>query len=568
MLIELYNLKLIMDSKTPPKPLRRGPKVVARKSKEERDELDRQAQEERRIRAEAAAADEAAFERRRLQRYGIDTRPARTGHMEKYQGNPVTYRVGRGGRGGFMGSNTDTRAKRAAARPRAASGGGAAASGNSVGSAEGGTDSTPRNGRRKSASNLGTPMAKKTTSTSARPRTSKIKDEEAEYKGAGTQKFQPLPQYLYINSDEETGNGLDVDHIIELSSDSESDGSKRQRVNFAPHRLQRQQHKDRETDINDEASFAATHAIQRSARDGTSPNATRRKGKDRITIKPDPETMEGIEGPPAIPQQIDLSDADEPGGPEQDGDEDLAERQADAHMTDDKEAVAAKIRRRKQMKRPKFLTLEERGEYELHQHLLQNMAREFGRVDIDSEPEPQNTASEDEATAARPRRAGALDNATYLFQFPPIIPDLFGPPTIKPDPETTNAEAATEPEKPEDMRPPPPRAGEARKPYLEPGRVGKLKVHKSGKMTIDWGGTSLSAGAGTEASFLQSIMLMKMDPEELSVSNGTDGTPATPATPSSTTSSQLKKEYAGEVTSFGQVRGKIVVTPDWEEILG
>ena len=80
---------------------------------------------------------------------------------------------------------------------------------------------------------------------------------------------------------------------------------------------------------------------------------------------------------------------------------------------------------------------------------------------------------------------------------------------------------------------------------LASGKVGKLRVHKSGRTTLDWGGTSLELHAGMEASFLQDIVIAKTYPPEERV--GRD---------------------AGQAMSFGRVFGKFVVTPDFEEIVG
>ncbi|KAK7541268.1 RNA polymerase III RPC4-domain-containing protein [Phyllosticta citribraziliensis] len=160
----------------------------------------------------------------------------------------------------------------------------------------------------------------------------------------------------------------------------------------------------------------------------------------------------------------------------------------------------------------------------------------------------------------------AIDNRqdrVYLFQFPPVLPSLTVKDTVKPEP--------TSPTHPHDVDAPAAATAESsnKQPQqpavkieddgpsgldqvspdlptvLSSGKVGKLRVHESGRTTLDWGGTSLELHAGMEASFLQDIVISKIDPQEERV--GRD---------------------AGQAMSFGRVFGKFVVTPDFEEIVG
>ncbi|KAK7559404.1 RNA polymerase III RPC4-domain-containing protein [Phyllosticta citricarpa] len=158
----------------------------------------------------------------------------------------------------------------------------------------------------------------------------------------------------------------------------------------------------------------------------------------------------------------------------------------------------------------------------------------------------------------------AIDNRqdrVYLFQFPPVLPSLTVKDNVKPEP--------TSPTYPHDVDDPAATAESSNKQQqptvkieddgpsgldqvspdlpttLSSGKVGKLRVHKSGRTTLDWGGTSLELHAGMEASFLQDIVISKIVPEEERV--GRD---------------------AGQAMSFGRVFGKFVVTPDFEEIVG
>jgi DNA-directed RNA polymerase III subunit RPC4 len=101
------------------------------------------------------------------------------------------------------------------------------------------------------------------------------------------------------------------------------------------------------------------------------------------------------------------------------------------------------------------------------------------------------------------------------------------------------------------------------KPTLPTGHVGKLRIHKSGKATLDWGGTPLLLGMGADATFLQNVLIASVPEKKPVIAAGDDG------------SKEKGKRKEGEEEQMdpavgmgmGQVRGKFVVTPDWDEIL-
>lgn len=73
---------------------------------------------------------------------------------------------------------------------------------------------------------------------------------------------------------------------------------------------------------------------------------------------------------------------------------------------------------------------------------------------------------------------------------------------------------------------------------LPSGLAGKLKVHRSGKVTMDWGGADMTVGLGTEVNFLQDLVL-----------TGPAG-----------------ELVDAEAFALAQVREKLVVTPDWQKM--
>ncbi len=84
------------------KPLKFQPKNPGRRSKEERDTIERAEAERRKIRADAAEADAASEAASRKAQYGI-TEDTRNRRWPNGKDPRISYRTGRGGRGGFMG---------------------------------------------------------------------------------------------------------------------------------------------------------------------------------------------------------------------------------------------------------------------------------------------------------------------------------------------------------------------------------------------------------------------------------------------------------------------------------
>jgi DNA-directed RNA polymerase III subunit RPC4 len=78
---------------------------------------------------------------------------------------------------------------------------------------------------------------------------------------------------------------------------------------------------------------------------------------------------------------------------------------------------------------------------------------------------------------------------------------------------------------------------------LPSGFAGKLNVHKSGKVTLEWGETNMEVRWGSEVDFLQDVVLAAGD--------------------------QGEEQGAAEARSafaLGQVQKKLVVIPDWQKI--
>lgn len=209
-------------------------------------------------------------------------------------------------------------------------------------------------------------------------------------------------------------------------------------------------------------------------------------------------------------------------------------------------------------------TAEEIQEFERHEHDLGEMKNLFTAEEEkpkEPRPEPQpTTEGGEEQEAEKPEEEEQKDKLAghlFLIQFPPMTPNLIAPSVEKPA-ETAGqagpqaAENQTEPaikqdgngevevtqsgpQEPADMV-------TATNRQLQAGRVGKMNVHASGRVTLDWGGISFELGRSTPVDFLQEALIM--------------------------TSPEAEEEAEERrVWSMGQLSGKFTVTPNWAEML-
>ena len=202
---------------------------------------------------------------------------------------------------------------------------------------------------------------------------------------------------------------------------------------------------------------------------------------------------------------------------------------------------------------PVLQTDEDRAEWARFQSNLRHIRAELGPEEI-----PQVDGSGDvvmaEASSNTEKKPTVRDNNVYLFQIPPLMPEL-NPPTIKieasdplplPKPAQPAAKVGDAKIKLEEGGFSDPSARSTDGPRFGSGIVGKLRVHESGRTTLDWGGTSYELTPGNKASFLQEVTSLRIEP------------PAERVVP----------EAGGDAVSFGRVKGKFVVVPNWGEMLG
>jgi DNA-directed RNA polymerase III subunit RPC4 len=206
----------------------------------------------------------------------------------------------------------------------------------------------------------------------------------------------------------------------------------------------------------------------------------------------------------------------------------------------------------KGMTEPILQTDEDRAEWGRFQSNLSHVRLELGPDEsATSDVTGDVNVAEGSNTARKPT---VRDNNVYLFQIPPLMPELIST-TIKMEPTegpgSLDGPTPAAPGKPEvkikieegfsDTA-----VAGAEAPRFASGLVGKLRVRKSGRTTLDWGGTHYELTPGNKISFLQEVVSMQVVSER----------------------DRVVPEEAGDAVSFGRVKGKFVVVPDWGQMLG
>lgn len=210
--------------------------------------------------------------------------------------------------------------------------------------------------------------------------------------------------------------------------------------------------------------------------------------------------------------------------------------------------------------KPHLETIEEGAERERHASELRKLKDELSTLTAGDHPH------KDQAQVSPPQPAPPYPQhgRLYLFQFPPLTPMLINSShekEVRVEPQIkreeggegggggmeTQGETTTEAEKPKLLT-------ATNTSALTAGLAGKLNVHRSGKVTLEWGvagcggdvddggePTNLEVRWGSEVDFLQDVVLTSGSREH--------------------GSGQEKKAWA-----LGQVRNKFVVVPDWGKI--
>jgi DNA-directed RNA polymerase III subunit RPC4 len=427
--------------------------------------------------------------------------------------------------------------------------------------------------------------------------------------------FIPEPEYPDEDGD---APRVDIEHI-NLVSDSEEDktsddlivtGSRPVRkphqankYGLKPIRLHREEHKDRVNQVNTEPAVKLapeSDSEELPTIDELRSTGVWHKRKDskgafaeEVRVKAEPgvemplreSTVEPIVPPsPESKQKVKAQILAPSSAIDRD-----SEHEDNAIPTAQKER---KVRRpsKKKDKKPVLQTEEDKAEWERHLEDMDVLAKELGGLQGNLSLRPQD-ADGDFAMGDGPKEKDP--GRIYLFQFPPVLPELYNPLTsqkpkpkgfvkaekedgkdkdkgkgksknkdvdmtgisegakakgtgkqtgdvtetaVKIEEDTILADAA--------VKHPAEGARKKKDEFVhEEGWIGKLIVRESGRVELNWGGAHLLVGRGAEAGFLSNALVV----------DGIERGPPGGGAPE------------GKATSMGQVMGKFVVTPDLEK---
>ncbi|KIW21057.1 hypothetical protein PV08_01636 [Exophiala spinifera] len=265
---------------------------------------------------------------------------------------------------------------------------------------------------------------------------------------------------------------------------------------------------------------------------------------------------------------------------------------------------------------PKFAneTIEERAERLRMMSDVRRLRRVFRRVRVKSEgpavsvgerEDSKQTDQSDDPPEIETRRVpkGEL----FLFQLPPLTPFLVDSataddekqPEVKKEPGTDGQMTA-----PATANPTTTDGDEAKKDVtdgggsgggssaqpklqmdgtltateptrLPAGLVGKLRLHKSGKVSLDWGGADMEVRYGSRVDFLQDVVMVESRRKNHDAGAGNDQPEGEADADASgdggagTSQEKVKREaddLDGTAYTLGHVRQKLVCIPDWARL--
>ncbi|KAF2734127.1 hypothetical protein EJ04DRAFT_437693 [Polyplosphaeria fusca] len=194
-----------------------------------------------------------------------------------------------------------------------------------------------------------------------------------------------------------------------------------------------------------------------------------------------------------------------------------------------------------------FQTDYDRQEHERHEQSLEWMKKHLGSPRTsaqDIQGDVTMDGTDDTPSAVR-------DGRLYLFQFPPRMANLDTLDIKKEqsNPELPNTQAADNAQSGAIVMKEDPNDETSALPSTflpNSGLAGRIRVHKSGRVSLDWGGTSFELNQGLESMNVQEAVTVSITPE----------------------TQRVVKDEGGDGVSFGRLQGKFVVTPDLTKMLG
>lgn len=378
---------------------------------------------------------------------------------------------------------------------------------------------------------------------------------------------------------------LDINHINDTESEDEHDLAKdvkgklpyrpKDGMGLKPYRVPRIEHEERVVSVNMESSSSRSAELRKQAE----------------------EEKAAQEGRPA---RVETEAGEEPRVKEEQHDQDITMVDVVPHE-DDGLLPAQTVRVRQKVppspQKPKttrkdpavevppkrdprelLRTKEEIDEYDRHLEDLEHVRKllyheEKAPTPRTTEPQPEEPQAM-ETTEGPGEGEGEHQSAEnpinplvgqlFLMQFPPMTPNLINPSALPSErPASAPASGPTQSAPQKEVK----KEGEDAQTIdvdgaptesakvitaatdwsLPAGRAGKLNVHKSGRVTMDWGGISFELDRAASVDFVQEALIVSSKADEV-------GEPA-------------EEETDRRVWSMGQLSGKFTVMPNWDQML-
>ncbi|KAJ5106682.1 hypothetical protein N7456_003357 [Penicillium angulare] len=391
----------------------------------------------------------------------------------------------------------------------------------------------------------------------------------------------------YDSSDDELRVSIDKINIDEDEEDDFDDvkgkmPARRREKGLRPVRVTRHEHEERVVHVNMESSSNKAAEIREQAQ------------KDAAEVVDDKSSPEedNVEQPRVKAEPTDDNDTPMEDVPAADDDFLPRQRYRVRRKTSDPLEVEEKKKDKEELPptavkrdaRDLLRTKEETDEYDRHEEDLKHVLELLTHQEPESEPEPEaDTETEREKSQGAPETTTGdgtepneeeppieklanqhLLGQLFLMQFPPMTPNLTIPgsngapasgttrpqtqdqPDIKPEIGDQDVQITGEGEAESDG--PSEMITAATNWSLPAGRVGKLNVHKSGRVTMDWGGVSFELDRATGVDFVQEALIVSQPEADAS------GQPP-------------KDDRRHEAWSMGQLSGKFTVMPNWDSML-
>ena len=339
----------------------------------------------------------------------------------------------------------------------------------------------------------------------------------------------------------------DIDYIEISSDEREAPPADRPQRATLPVRIGRKDHnkpkeKNKEPDGDGTPAHAGKSEVtdEKPTMEGLKQPSGKTKGKAKEVVSTlAKKPFKGVWQDPEDDAELDLDDAVQVGI-----------RDAPQHISNQDPSRDSARRMKRPVKgfaTPVLQTVEDTQEWARFQNNLTHIRAELGPEDTPA-VEPSGDVNMVDAAAGIAKKPTVRDNNVYLFQIPPCMPEVHLPSVKEGSADAENESVLAPPAKPEVKIKVEEGFSEASTRAVSTfasGCVGRVRVRQSGRTTLDWGGTSFELNPGNKVSFLSELCRLHVTPEQVRVA----------------------PEDAGEATSFGRVKGKFVVVPDWNLML-